>query len=111
MTHDEIKQKAIDYCDSKAEKGRSFNPLTVNDLVKFAESCNESARGLSLREQAAISVLNSLLETTEHSIIECIAIRQAYAETAVLYADALIDALKQDEISVPGIKYLIEKKL
>lgn len=41
MTHDEIKQKAIDYCNSRAEKGRSFNPLTVDDLVKFAESCNE----------------------------------------------------------------------
>ena len=111
MNRDELKNAAIEYCNAKFEKDVSFNPITVNDLVAFAEKYCENSHSLSLREQAAISVLNSLLETTEHSIIECIAIRQAYAETAVLYADALVDALKQDEISVSGIKYLIEKKL
>lgn len=51
MTHDEIKQKALEYCNSKAEEGCSFNPLTVDDLVKFAESCNESKPLKDLTDQ------------------------------------------------------------
>lgn len=53
-----------------------------------------------LRQQAAISVLNSLLETTQHSILESIAIKDIYAYVAVLYADSLVDALdkKPEEI-------------
>lgn len=57
MTHDEIKYRALEYCNQKAEKGRSFNPLTVNDLVKFAELCSESANSLSLIEQVEISAM------------------------------------------------------
>lgn len=53
-----------------------------------------------LRQQAAISVLNSLLETTQHSAIEAIGIKDIYAHIAVIYADSLVDALdkKPDEI-------------
>ena len=50
-----------------------------------------------IRQQAAISILNSLLETTQHSVIESVAIKDIYAHVAVLYADALIDALEFDK--------------
>ena len=49
-----------------------------------------------LRQQAAISILNSLLETTQHSIVESIAIKDLYAHVAVMYADSLIEALEMD---------------
>ena len=50
-----------------------------------------------LRQQAAISILNSLLETTQHSVVESIAIKDVYSHVAVMYADALINALEIDE--------------
>ena len=53
-----------------------------------------------LRQQAAISILNSLLETTQHSIVESIAIKDIYAYIAVMYADSLIDALAMDREGV-----------
>lgn len=49
-----------------------------------------------LRQQASISILNSLLETTQHSVLESLAIKDIYAKIAVLYADALVDALDKD---------------
>lgn len=49
-----------------------------------------------LRQQAAISILNSLLETTQHSVVESIAIKDVYAHVAVMYADSLIKALQMD---------------
>ena len=52
-----------------------------------------------LRAQAAITILNSLLETTPHSIIECLTIKDIYAKAAVLYADELIKALEEPEIN------------
>ena len=53
-----------------------------------------------LRQQASISILNSLLETTQHSVLESLAIKDIYAKIAVLYADALVDALdkKPDDL-------------
>lgn len=48
---------------------------------------------LELRQQASISILNSLLETTQHSVLESLAIKDVYAKVAVLYADALVNAL------------------
>ena len=53
-----------------------------------------------LRQQAAISILNSLLETTQHSVVESIAIKDVYAHVAVMYADSLIDALEMDREGV-----------
>lgn len=61
-----------------------------------------------LRAQAAISVLNSLLETTKHSVIESVAICDLYAEVAVLYADALIKALEKPKIDVKDLLKRIE---
>ena len=46
-----------------------------------------------LRQYAAISTMTALLETTKHSIIDSVIIKDMYAKVAVMYADALIDAL------------------
>lgn len=57
-----------------------------------------------LRAQAAISILNSLLETTSHSVIECIAIKEIYAKIAVMYADELIKTLDEPEINIKDVE-------
>lgn len=49
-----------------------------------------------LRQQAAISILNSLLETTPHSVVESPVIKDLYAHVAVWYADSLINALSKE---------------
>lgn len=51
---------------------------------------------LELRQQASISILNSLLETTQHSVLESLAIKDIYARVAVLYADSLVNALDEE---------------
>ena len=38
---------------------------------------------LEIRQQASISILNSLLETTQHSVLESLAIKDIYAKVAV----------------------------
>ena len=53
-----------------------------------------------LRQQAAISVLNSLLETTPHSVVESPGIKDLYAHVAVWYADSLVNALSKNENEV-----------
>lgn len=63
-----------------------------------------------LRAQAAISILNSLLETTQHSILESLAIKEIYAKVAVMYADELIKALEEPEISMEEIKKKLLKR-
>lgn len=50
-----------------------------------------------VRINAAISILNSLLETTKHSVLEEIAVNEIYAKTAVAYADSLVKELKRSE--------------
>lgn len=41
MSDEQIKQKAIEYCERRTINGCSFNPITVDDLVKFAKNCIE----------------------------------------------------------------------
>ena len=53
-----------------------------------------------LRQQAAINILNALLETTQHPIIESIAIKDIYAHVAVLYANSLVDALDKKDYEI-----------
>ena len=50
-----------------------------------------------VRINASISILNSLLEQTEHAIIEEAMIRNAYARVAISYADELIRELSRDK--------------
>lgn len=50
-----------------------------------------------VRINAAISILNSLLETTKHSVLEEIAVNEIYAKTAVAYADSLVKELKRSQ--------------
>ena len=50
-----------------------------------------------VRINASISILNSLLEQTEHAIIEETVIKNAYARVAISYADELIRELNRDK--------------
>ena len=52
-----------------------------------------------VRINASISILNSLLETTPHSVAEEVVINDIYAKTAIAYADTLIRELKKSEDS------------
>ena len=49
-----------------------------------------------VRINASISVLNSLLETTQHSVIEEVAVKDMYARVAVAYADSLVKELRKN---------------
>ena len=49
-----------------------------------------------VRINASISVLNSILETTQHSVIEEVAVKDIYARVAVAYADSLIKELRKN---------------
>ena len=64
-----------------------------------------------IRAQAAISVLNGLLETTKHSVVESIGICDIYAKVAVLYADALIEALDAPKIDIRDLLKDIENRI
>lgn len=50
-----------------------------------------------VRIEASISILNSLLETTQHSVAEEIVVNRIYAKTAIAYADTLVKELKESE--------------
>ena len=50
-----------------------------------------------VRINASISILNSLLEQTEHAIIEEAMIKNTYARVAISYADELIRELSRDK--------------
>ena len=50
-----------------------------------------------VRINASISILNSLLEQTEHAIIEEAIIKNAYARIAISYADELVRELNRDK--------------
>lgn len=57
---------------------------------------DEKTKWEQVRINASISVLNSLLEQTEHSVIEEPAINHLYARVAVGYADALVQELRKE---------------
>lgn len=50
-----------------------------------------------VRINASISILNSLLEQTEHAVIEETVIKNTYARVAISYADELIRELNRDK--------------
>ena len=66
-------------------------PLTTKEVTK------EKTDWKQVRINASISILNSLLETTQHSVTEEIVINDIYARTAIAYADTLIKELKKTE--------------
>lgn len=50
-----------------------------------------------VRINTSISILNAILETTKHSVLEEFAIDDIFAKTAVGYADKLIQELIRTE--------------
>lgn len=58
---------------------------------------DEKEKWEQVRIEASISILNSLLETTQHSVAEEPVINHLYACAAVAYADCLIKELRKDQ--------------
>lgn len=51
----------------------------------------------AFKEQASIAILSSLIETTEHPVLEVFALKELYAKVAVMYAEELRKALIQGD--------------
>lgn len=66
-------------------------------IKNIADPQSNDINWKQVRINAAISILNSLLETTQHSVTEEIVINDIYARTAIAYADTLIKELKKTE--------------
>lgn len=58
---------------------------------------NEKEKWEQVRINASISILNGLLEQTEHALIEEALIKNAYARIAISYADELVRELARDK--------------
>lgn len=86
---------------------KQFNEITedqkkdfctfIKKIRNIADPQPDYINWKQVRVDAAISILNSLLETTKHSILEEVAVNEVYAKTAVAYADALVKELKRSE--------------
>lgn len=68
----------------------------IKKLRNIADPQPDDINWKQVRVDAAISILNSLLETTKHAVLE-VAVNEVYAKTAVAYADALVKELKRSE--------------
>lgn len=69
----------------------------IKKLRNIADPQPDDINWNQVRINASISILNSLLETTKHSVLEEIAVNEIYAKTAVAYADSLVKELKRSE--------------
>lgn len=69
----------------------------IKKLKNIANPQPDSINWNQVRIDAAISILNALLETTKHSVLEELAVRDMFAKTAVGYADKLVFELKRSE--------------
>lgn len=76
-------------CENYLDKQRA---KAISDYIRS----EDQKKWEQVRINASISVLNSLLETTQHSVIEEAAVKDIYARVAVAYADNLIKELRKD---------------
>jgi len=87
-------QKQFEYVAEDQKK--DFCTFTKK-IRNIADPQPDDTNWKQVRIDAAISILNSLLETTKHSVLEEVAVNEVYAKTAVAYADALVKELKRSE--------------
>lgn len=69
----------------------------IKKLKNIANPQPDSINWNQVRIDTAISALNALLETTKHSVLEEIAVKDVFAKAAVGYADKLVYELKRSE--------------
>lgn len=69
----------------------------IKKLKNIANPQPDSINWNQVRIDAAISALNALLETTKHSVLEEITVKDVFAKAAVGYADKLVYELKRSE--------------
>jgi DNA-binding ferritin-like protein (Dps family) len=72
-----------------------LNKQRAEAISEYIQS-QEEKYWRQVRINASISVLNSLLETTQHSVIEEAAVKDIYARVAVAYADSLVKELRKN---------------
>lgn len=105
-----IEQKSVDWKKLLSELDsiqKQFENITegqkkdactfIKKLRNIANPQQDDIDWNQVRINASISILNSLLETTKHSVLEEIAVNEIYAKTAVAYADSLVKELKRSE--------------
>lgn len=105
-----IEQKSIDWKKLLSELDsiqKQFTEITedqkkdvctfIKKLKNIADPQPDNIDWKQVRINAAISVLNALLETTKHSVMGELAIKDLFAEVAVGYADKLVYELKRGE--------------
>lgn len=105
-----IEQKGVDWKKLLSELDsiqKQFSEITKDqekDVYAFIKKLKnitnpqpDSINWNQVRIDAAISALNALLETTKHSVLEELAVKDVFAKTAVGYADTLVYELKRSE--------------
>lgn len=66
------------------------------EAISNLRRSEEQKKWEQVRINASISVLNSLLETTHHSVIEEGVVKDIYVRVAVAYADSLVKELQKE---------------
>lgn len=54
------------------------------------------------RNNAAINFMSSIIETTQHPVLETEVVKDVYAAAAVQYADALVQYLFRNPSKIPS---------
>lgn len=72
-----------------------LDKLRAKAISNYIRS-EEQKKWEQVRINASISVLNSLLETTQHSMIEEVEVKDIYTRVAVAYADSLVRELRKN---------------
>ena len=83
--------------DSTSKEQKEDLATLSKKLKNIANPQSDNIDWKQVRINASISILNSLLETTKHSVLEEVVVNEIYAKTAVAYADTLIKELKRSE--------------
>ena len=92
---DELGRIQKQFEDATEDQKKDFCTF-IKKLKNITDPQPDDINWKQVRVDAAISVLNSLLETTKHAVLE-VAVNEVYAKTAVAYADALVKELKRSE--------------
>lgn len=93
---DELGRVQKQFEDATEDQKKDFCTF-IKKIRNIANPQPDDINWKQVRADAAISILNSLLETAKHSVLEEVAVNEVYAKTAVTYADALVKELKRSD--------------
>ena len=93
---DELGRVQKQFEDATEDQKKDLSTF-IKKIRNIANQQPDDINWKQVRADAAISILNSLLETAKHSALEEVAANEVYTKTAVAYADALVKELKRSE--------------